>query len=143
MHEQQMQMFADAQEASRSIASGPWRGKRGVAEQLMRQMAERGYTIKQLSGPLMIGRSVETLKAIVRGAKISFSDYVPFDIRPVVEFEKTGDFYVYSGGHAQAIADTLNLVNQKGEVGIAAHAAGECKQALRAKFYRVRGLPNG
>lgn len=142
----QAQMFTDVRSVAQEIADAPLRenrGRRGVAEYLMRMMSSRGYTLEQLSGPLMMGRSIGTLQAIAREAQIAFPDYVPFDMRPVVEFDKTGDFYVYAGEQAQAVADALSLVNQKGEVGIAAHAAPECRKALKAKFFRVKGLPNG
>lgn len=75
MTDQQFSMFG---EALGEIASGPCVSSyQDLTERLMRRMAEKGWTLAQLSEKKAMNRSLSTLKKNARKFEITFPDYTP------------------------------------------------------------------
>jgi hypothetical protein len=63
------------------IANGPHQRPR-LAVDLLRRLHSNGLSLEQCADAKVMNRSVDTLKKYARELGLSFSDYVPLELRP-------------------------------------------------------------
>lgn len=61
-----------------------------VTEVIMRDAAEKGHTLEQLSDPRIMDRSIRTLKRRARQFGLSFPDYTPRALRKKESVDQRG-----------------------------------------------------
>ena len=57
------------------------------AHHALRIYSERGLTLKYISGPKILNKSLDTLKKYCREAGVKFPDYIPMSMRPKAKLD--------------------------------------------------------
>lgn len=130
------------------LANGPHlRGRETLTRALMTRLAEKGLTLDECAGRLMMDRKRATLEAHARKYGLAFPDYVPMTLRKVLAFHQRGDFYELRGEHVEAVAKLLDIaVTGKGDsrqCAFPVHSADECRQVLQANWFIVKLVKQG
>lgn len=121
------------------IANGP--KVQDLTEMLLRRLSEKGLTLEQCADRRMLNRAISTLEGHCRDYSISFSDYVPPNMRKHVRFVQSGDYLELTGPEVDAVAAILGIVTTTRATvpscAVPIHAYDDAKVALKAAWYEV------
>ena len=111
---------------------------------LLKRLGEKGLTLAQCADRRIMNRSLRTLEAYAREFKLTFPDYVPMELRPVICLRRSGDFYEAAGPDAELVAKTLGVVvsvrDDTPSCGLPVHSLADSIKALKAAGIRVKKM---
>lgn len=113
-----------------------------LTKALLTRLAEKGVTLEQCSGPLMLDRPLATLKSHCTKFGIRFPDFTPPNMRTQLKFIRSGDFMELTGEFVGPVASVLGIVSAKRDgkasCAVPVHAWDDAKVTLRNAGYEAR-----
>lgn len=114
----------------------------GLTKALLVRLSEKGVTLKQCAGPLMMDRPMPLLKSYCTKFGIRFPDFTPANMRTQLKFIRAGDFMELTGDFVAPVAAALGIVvtNRNGadQCGVPIHAWEDAKKKLRDAGFEAR-----
>lgn len=114
----------------------------GLTKALLARLSEKGVTLKQCSGPLMMDRPTPLLKSYCTKFGIRFPGFTPPNMRTQLKFIRSGDFMELTGEFVQPVAVSLGIVVMERDAttvcAVPVHGWDAAKAALRNAGYEAR-----
>ena len=114
----------------------------GLTKALLVRLSEKGVSLQQCAGPLMMDRPVSLLKSYCTKFGIRFSDFTPPNMRTQIRFIRSGDFMELTGEFVAPVAAALELTvterDGREQCAVPAHAWDAAKAKLRDFGFEAR-----